>query len=472
MQYRLKSPLSAQLEITDACNNACLHCYNYWRYLETGERLNKDNKDRSFSHFAKLLQCLIDQEVRTVTFTGGEPFLRRDILFDLIKMAKASGLKTGINTNGALISDNDIERLKEVNVDFVLVSLLSDQPVVHDNIANAKTHKKTSRAIAQLVDSGVYVAVNMVASVHNWQDVYNTAMYVKGLGVTEFSATPVLPCPLAKGHQELMLKPDQIKRVLNDLVLARSDGMIVDVLEPIVHCVFDAEERTRFAEFLSHRSCSAGISDIVISPDGFTRPCILATEVTGNLFTDGWDACWGNMAKWCSPDLLPTDCFSCGAVDECGGGCRIASLAISGKINGKDPYFTGVLAESEVVVSKEYLVHLFEDNDILCFAEKASIRSESFGCVLFCGRRFMFLDHDGAKFLEYLLRQQVFSINSIREDIAVDADDLKAFLSVLVDKSFLTLNSKKGGKFCEVELEENDHSAECGDQANPEVERQ
>lgn len=471
MPYRLKSPLSAQLELTDVCNNACLHCYNYWRYLETGQRLDIDKKDRSFSHFAQLLQCLIDQEVRTVTFTGGEPFLRRDILFDLIKMAKSSGLKTGINTNGALICDDDIKKLKAVDVDYVLVSLLSNRPAVHDNIANATSHKKTSRAIARLVKSGIYVAVNMVVSVHNWQDTYETAMYVKGLGVTEFSATPVLPCPLAKGHPDIMLETVQIKKVLDDLVLARSDGMVVDVLEPVVHCVFNAEERLRFAEFLSHRSCSAGISDIVISPDGFTRPCIMAIESSGNLLTDGWETCWGNMAKWCSPDLLPSECLSCGAVDYCGGGCRIAALAKSGKINGKDPYFTKVLAESEVTVLTERLGHPIENKNILCFTGKASTRSETFGCVLFCGRRFMFLDHDGARFLNYLLQRQVFSVNSIRDDITVDTDDLKAFLSVLVDKGFLTLNSTKGGQTHEVVSEKGGYSAKCGNQAHSDHER-
>jgi hypothetical protein len=54
--FRLKSPLRVQLEITEACNNARSHCYNYWRYVETGVRLSKDNNERTPEHFVKILE--------------------------------------------------------------------------------------------------------------------------------------------------------------------------------------------------------------------------------------------------------------------------------------------------------------------------------------------------------------------------------------------------------------------------------
>lgn len=160
-----------------------------------------------------------------------------------------------------------------------------------------------------------------------------------------------------------------------------------------------------------------------------------------NLLTDGWDKCWSNMEAWCSSDLLPSECLACGAVDYCGGGCRIAALAKSGSINGKDPYFTRTLEKSEVAVLTEHFEQPIENKTLLHFSGKASTRQEIFGSVLFCGRRFMFLDHDGTSFIEYLLQQQTFSINSIREDVAIEIDDLRDFLSVLVDKGYLTQDS-------------------------------
>lgn len=436
--YRLKSPLTAQLELTDACNSACLHCYNYWRYLETGRRISSDPHERSLVHFQQLLGNLVDNEVRTVTFTGGEPFLRRDVLFDLVATAKQAGMKAGVNTNGALITGDDIEHLQDVGVDFLLVSLLSDDPAIHNAIANSTTHALTSRAIVNLVGAGLNVATNMVVSTHNWGRVRQTAMYAKDLGIGEFSATPVLPCPLAESHSDLLLTPEQVRLVLGDLLWTQGQGMAVDVLEPLVHCMFNQEERVRFAQFLSLRSCSAGISDMVISPDGDVRPCILATQIHGNLLSDGWEKCWDSLASWCNPDLLPRDCLDCAKVDECGGGCRVAALAQSGRVDGKDPYMVQPLADSGGVTPGDDELQELHLETVIAFPLTASIRSESFGCVLFCDRRFMFFDHDGAEFVQYLKARRTFTPSSVMADIDIDWGDLINFLSTLIGRGFLT----------------------------------
>jgi len=31
MYRTLKAPISAQIEVTEECDNCCLHCYNFWR---------------------------------------------------------------------------------------------------------------------------------------------------------------------------------------------------------------------------------------------------------------------------------------------------------------------------------------------------------------------------------------------------------------------------------------------------------
>lgn len=439
--YRLKSPLSAQLELTDACNNACLHCYNYWRYLDTGQRISSDSHQRTLEHFQKLLSYLIDNEVRTVTFTGGEPFLRRDILFDLVATATAAGVKAGINTNGALITGDDILRLQDVGVDFLLVSLLCDDPVIHDRIANAHSYTLTARAIANLVEAGLSASANMVVSTYNWSRVRQTAMYAKRLGLDEFSATPVLPCPLAVSHLDLVLTPEQVKTVLDDLLWVQEQGMMVNVLEPFAHCMFSHEERVRFVQFLSYRSCAAGISDMVISPDGDVRPCILATQIYGNLLTDGWEKCWGSLASWCSSDLLSRDCLDCIEVDECGGGCRVAALAKSGSINGKDPYMVQPLTDLVEILPENDELPEIHPETVVVFPPTALVRSEAFGCVLFRDRSFMFFDHDGAEFVQYLKARQTFTPSSVMTDIDIDWDVLINLLTILISRGFLIIQS-------------------------------
>jgi len=445
--YRLKSPLSAQLEITNACNNTCKHCYNYWRYLQTGLRLSSDLHEKSFDHFRILLDILIVNEVRTVSFTGGEPFLRRDVLFDLIEIAKNGGMKTVVNTNGSLITNDDIFHLKDVGVDFLLVSLLCDKPSIHNRMANSDTHSFTSAAIARLAKSGLSLSINMVVTSYNWNRVRQTAIYTKDLGVKTFSATPVLPCPLAKEHSDLLLKPEQVKKVLDDLLWVKQQGMNVDVLEPIVHCMFTQAERTRFSQFLNNRSCAAGISDVAISSNGDVRPCILATKTYGNLITDGWQTVWKNLASWSAPNLLPEDCLNCTIVDDCGGGCRVAALSESGSINGKDPYMTKPLSPSAYEPIKGALIKAKPSLDsILSFSHDVSVREEAFGSVVFNERNFVFLDVDGTRLIKHLISCPSFTIKSILDEFDIDEKGLTSFLVTLIGRRILNFSSAEGGE--------------------------
>jgi len=434
--YRLKSPLAAQLEITNQCNNSCLHCYNYWRYTETGKKLSKDNPRYNLEHFQALLANLITQEVRTLTLTGGEPFLRRDVLFPLIATAKRAGMKVGVNTNGALIKDGDASMLKELATDFVLVSLLSDEPNMHNWLASSKSHEHTSRAMSRLIKAGLYVSANMVVTAHNFTRVRQTAMYIKDLGLNSFSATPILPCPLALRHKDLLLVPEQVKSVLDDLLWVGNLGLEVDVLEPIVHCLFNEDERTRFAKFLDHRSCSAGISDMVISPSGDVRPCIMATETYGNLIRDGWGKVWANLSKWSDSALLPTDCLNCSLVDECGGGCRIAAFAISGKINSNDPYMTGPLNLPPASVSPNLTTALKTEMEI-CLPNAVLLREEDFGSVIFSGRRFMFLDRDGTQILKFIKCRGTLTLKCLLDEFEVNERELTNYIGTLISHGFI-----------------------------------
>ena len=445
--HRLKSPLTAQLELTEACNNACIHCYNYWRYLESGKRVCSDSHEKGLSHFQLLLDNLIAKEVRTVTFTGGEPFLRRDVLFDLIAAAKKGEMKAGVNTNGALITEDDVSHLKDVGTDFLLVSLLSDTPDVHNKVVNSNTHGSTSKAIADLAKAGLSVTTNMVVSSQNWDRVRQTALYIQDLGVKDFCATPVMPCPLAEEHPGLLLKPEQVKQVFDDLLWVKQQGMNVDVLEPLVHCMFSREERLRFSQFLDRRSCAAGISDMAISPDGDARPCILATESCGNLITDGWEKVWGNLAGWCSPNLLPDECLNCAVVDECGGGCRIAALSGSGEINGRDPYMTSPLGPvADEATNDQIVTSALSREAVIAFPSDVAMRDEEFGSVVFKGRNFIFLDNDGTKLLKHLRCRGSFTMQSIVEEFDIEKNGLASFLDVLLSRGFLNSVATKGGE--------------------------
>lgn len=436
--FRLKSPLRAQIELTEACNNACIHCYNYWRYLKTGKKLKTDDRERTLDHFSRILKVIIDQDIGSITFTGGEPLIRKDILFDLIKIARDAELQVSINSNAALITEKDIFRFKELGVDSFLISLLSHNAKTHNTMALANSYSRTIRGIQRLVEAGLCPSVNMVTSQANIKDVKKTAELVKEIGVKSFTATPILSCHLSQGHNAITLSPEQIKKSLTDLSWAKEYlGLDVGVLEPLPHCMFTEKERSSVFSITGFRYCCAGISDCAISPDGDVRPCILSSEIGGNIFKDGWDKSWHNLSQWKSSDMLPPDCLKCKVVDYCGGGCRVSALAKNGGITAKDPYMTSpILEDSPSIIRRQDSVNLSNSQN-LNFLSSLRTRKEEFGGVIFFNEEFLFLNKDSFNLIISIINERGFSVDNIATKFQLEKSHVQNFFAILLKKGFL-----------------------------------
>jgi molybdenum cofactor biosynthesis enzyme MoaA len=65
------------LEVTEACNHRCVHCYNYWECPPPG-RPAADTLSRGA--IRRLLQHLrTEAPLKQVVISGGEPLTRRDL---------------------------------------------------------------------------------------------------------------------------------------------------------------------------------------------------------------------------------------------------------------------------------------------------------------------------------------------------------------------------------------------------------
>jgi len=438
---RMKSPLAAQLELTKACNLACIHCYNYWRYIENNKVCEQDDFSRNFESFKFILNELIRKEIPSITFTGGEPFIRRDLLYPLVKIAKEAKMQVRINTNGSLITESDVNEMVKCGVDSVLISFSSNVQEEHSTITNTKSYNKTLEAIKLILKTNIVVRVNMVVSNINIQSVKSNGLFLKNIGVSHFCATPSVSCPCAEKHSEISLEASQIKKVLDDLLFLQEQGVNVDVLEPLTHCMFSPEERIKYMKFLTYRCCSAGISDIAISPDGDVRACILSNTVEGNLFSDGWEKCWDDLAKWANSDLLPEECLDCAIVDFCGGGCRVAALANTNAINGKDPYMDKPIQDFDLSAFCKHEESNLKHDALLIFDPDLRMRQEEFGGIIF-GRNMshLFLQKEAFNFVKNMWtnnKYEKFSIDSISKKHIVDHQDLTEFITHLVRNKFI-----------------------------------
>jgi radical SAM protein with 4Fe4S-binding SPASM domain len=90
---------SLDIELTERCNNNCIHCYINLR----ADDLKAKKKELSKGEIQEILRQAVSLGCLTVRFTGGEPILRDDFE-DLYIFARRLGLRVILLTNATLIT--------------------------------------------------------------------------------------------------------------------------------------------------------------------------------------------------------------------------------------------------------------------------------------------------------------------------------------------------------------------------------
>lgn len=100
---------------TRTCNLKCRHCYS------SSESKKYDN-ELTTEEALKFIDELAEFKTPVILFSGGEPLIRDDF-FILAKHAKEKGIRPTLSTNGTLITPEVAQKIKDVGVGYVGISL-------------------------------------------------------------------------------------------------------------------------------------------------------------------------------------------------------------------------------------------------------------------------------------------------------------------------------------------------------------
>ena len=264
------------------CNQKCLHCY------AAGQPLS-DTPELTTAQWKEILAKLRAANVPQVTFTGGEPTLRADLV-ELVEAAQ--WFVTRLNTNGRLLTPELCRRLYEASLDSVQVTLYSHDPAVHNALVGAEGFDDTVAGIRNAVAAGLSVSVNTPLCSLN-TDYAATVRFVHELGVRYVTCSGLILSGSAEGaeSQATRLTEEQLTDVLRRAVtVAEELGMEMDFTSP----GWLKEETLRSMGLTLVPSCGACLSNMAIAPDGGVIPCQswLSSQPLGNILTDDWDKIW------------------------------------------------------------------------------------------------------------------------------------------------------------------------------------
>ena len=264
------------------CNQKCLHCY------AAGQPLS-DTPELTTAQWKEILAKLRAANIPQVTFTGGEPTLRADLV-ELVEAAQ--WFVTRLNTNGRLLTPELCRRLYEASLDSVQVTLYSHDPAIHNALVGAEGFDDTVAGIRNAVAAGLSVSVNTPLCSLN-TDYAATVRFVHELGVRYVTCSGLIPSGSAEGaeSQATRLTEEQLTDVLRRAVTAAEKlGMEMDFTSP----GWLKEETLRSMGLTLVPSCGACLSNMAIAPDGGVIPCQswLSSQPLGNMLTDDWDKIW------------------------------------------------------------------------------------------------------------------------------------------------------------------------------------
>ncbi|MBI5486677.1 MAG: radical SAM protein [Deltaproteobacteria bacterium] len=287
-------PLAAIVQLTRRCNLGCRHCF----------QVERAGVELATEEWKLVLRRLADAGVLFLTFTGGEPLLRRDFV-ELVREARALAFAIKVKTNGLLLDEAACKALAAAAVMEVHFSFYATDPALHDRVTGlAGSHAKTLAAARHMRELGVHVLLNCALQADTFDGYGAVIEFARAEGM-DWSFDPGIQvqedgCTRPADHR---LAPGQLERLYADprlsLPLALEDT----------------------GKKLRSTVCRVGEAMVAVAPNGDVWPCLSLLEPLGNLVESPLERIWvGNprlarLARICWADL--PECRGCELLGFC-----------------------------------------------------------------------------------------------------------------------------------------------------------
>jgi MoaA/NifB/PqqE/SkfB family radical SAM enzyme len=201
----LTAPLYVAWQVTNECNLACLHCIE-----ESGPgKAFKDELGRA--QVFDVIDQLMDHQVPYLSFSGGEPMLHPHF-FEMVERVCARGGELKIETNGHYLTQENCERLKELGVKAVQVSLDGASAATFGRMRVRGSFDLTLAGVRNLHAAGVPIEINFSPAAFNIHEADAIVDLAYELGAVSFySGRTMFTGNAVKAWRHLSVSEEQYK---------------------------------------------------------------------------------------------------------------------------------------------------------------------------------------------------------------------------------------------------------------------
>ena len=317
-EKKYKEPELRQLflELTLRCNERCLHCGS-----SCGEVSSPELSAEEIHTLLDKVRRDFDIRKMQLAVTGGEPLLRRDF-FEILGDAREMGYRWGMTSNGTLITKEIAGKLREAGMETISVSI-DGLRESHDAFRQTPGgYDRAMRGLENLLAEEAFSNVQVTTVVHHGTIGELDALYeiFEKTDIDSWRVIGIEPMGRAHRHPELLLTPDDWRRLFRFIREKRSEGL--PVLYGCSHYLgTDFEREVRDWYFL----CNAGIYVASVMANGDIGSCLdierRPETVFGNIrdddFTEVWRNRFGTLRK--APGEHTARCRDCAEYSRCAG---------------------------------------------------------------------------------------------------------------------------------------------------------
>lgn len=270
-------PLLLQLELTRKCNVHCKHCYN--NSGVSGEYVDPMTPElwKSFANYVVgkggIFECVI---------SGGEPLLLGDDLFDIMDIFHLDGTNFLLITNGFLLNEEKVKRLKKYRYKWIQVSIDGSEADYHDEFRQRKGSWERAVNGALLVSSaGIPLTIAHSISPQNLKSIDEMCELAYTLGAGNIILGSISLSGRTYDNTNLLLNDDEKEYLLERVEYNTSK------FRGKMQITRSMDERLQY-EQQKELPCGG----VIIRPNGDIRLDCMTPFVMGNVLKDDFAEIW------------------------------------------------------------------------------------------------------------------------------------------------------------------------------------
>ncbi|MFT5444982.1 MAG: radical SAM protein with 4Fe4S-binding SPASM domain [Gammaproteobacteria bacterium] len=350
-------PLDASIELTHRCNLRCVHCF-----LGDQDEIRRHRKDElDTDAFKTLLDEMAEAGTLNLTFTGGDPMVRKDFC-TLYEYAVHKGFLITVFCDGALITPAVREVFTRLRPRKVEISVYGATRETYERVTQVPgSFERCMEGLDWLAQTGISFTLKTVLMQANSHELDPMRALAAHHGVPFYFDSAIFPC-LPHGDNAARANRTMARGALSDIPVQVQSGSSATAntlhapteqrLDPQQAADAQLSDPQKVEELVDlylrtrHSSgderlyrCSAGQSTVHVDPYGNLQPCTISTNGGYNIADGGFARGWhGPIAAVRELKARPgSSCQSCDKQALCAG-CPAFFAAETGDGRDKSNY--------------------------------------------------------------------------------------------------------------------------------------